>query len=513
MFMLHINMGEIVMHNQQWSQFYKDTESKRVIIFGIGKMCENFLKSYGLNIVIKSVVDNSPSKAGRDIFSLFPHLKDIQIKDSIIHSFEELGNFVDTSQCVLLITTKYDDEILKKIEIDRFYKVYSIPKMNKDLAIKREQYDELPIVENKVVVFADLHGGHGKAITQKLLQMYDDVDVVWIVNRLPASCPPKVRLVYRYDFELYYYEVSTAKIWIVDLAVDADIRKKVGQIYLQVKHWSSITLKKFSCEDMRWCLVPGAVENQKKEAARTDYILSGSQFDEDSCRRGFLYNGPFVRVGSPRSDILFIPEIKNIVRNKLGISEHIKVALYAPTFRVSKDDAFVHKHTKQGIDFELLRESLINKFGEEWIILLRLHPSVASSADGIKLPEYVKNVSMYDDGQELVACCDALISDYSSIMFEAAYVYKPIFLFTPDLDEYLKHERQLLLDYRELPFPISESNDELKRNIEAFDEIKYRKCVETLFNKYQVHEDGHASERAAEFIMNLMGQKRGVEDG
>ena len=491
---------------QQWSQFYKAAESKQVILFGIGKICEDFL-NYDTNVNIKTFIDNSPSKVNCDIYSIYHNLKEQHIQDPIIHSFEDINGSVDTSQCVLLITTKYDDEILQEIDINSFYKVYSIPKLNKNLAVKKEQYDKLPIVGNKVVVFADGYGDHGKAITQKLLQMKDTVDVVWIVNRRPAGCPPKVRLVYRYDFESYYYEVSTAKIWIVDLAVDADIRKKVGQIYLQVKHWSSITLKKFSCEDMRWCLVPGAVENQKKEAARTDYILSGSQFDEDSCRRGFLYNGPFVRVGSPRSDILFTPEIKNIVRNKLGISEHIKVVLYAPTFRVSKDDAFVHKHTKQGIDFELLRESLINKFGEEWIILLRLHPSVASSADGIKLPEYVKNVSMYDDGQELVACCDALISDYSSIMFEAAYVYKPIFLFTPDLDEYLKHERQLLLDYRELPFPISESNDELKRNIEAFDEIKYRKCVENLFNKYQVHEDGHASERAAEFILGLMNLK------
>ena len=499
--------------NQQWSQFYKDAESKQVIILGVGKMCENFLKSYGSNIVVKSVVDNSSSKIGRDIFSIFPDLKDIKIKDPIIHSFVELEHSVDASQFFLLITTKYDDEILKEIDIESFYKVYSLPKLNKDLATKRRQYDKLPIIENKVVVFADIYGDHGKAITQKLLQMDDAVDVVWIVNRRPDSCPPKVRLVHRYDFESYYYDVSTAKIWIVDLAVDDDIRKKAGQIYLQVKHWSSITLKKFSCEDMRWCLIPGAVENQKKEAARTDYILSGSQFDEDSCRKGFLYNGPFVRVGSPRSDILFTPEIKNIVRNKLGISEHIKVVLYAPTFRVSKDDAFVHKHMKQGIDFESLHDSLKNKFGGEWIILLRLHPSVASSADGIKLPDYVKNVSKYDDSQELVACCDALISDYSSIIFEAAYVYKPIFLFTPDLDEYLKSERQLLLDYRKLPFLISESNEELKRNIDDFDEIKYREGVEALFDKYQVHEDGHASERAAEFIFDLIGAKRCLEDG
>ena len=491
---------------QQWNQFYKDAEFKQVILFGLGKMCETFL-NYGINVNIKTVIDNSPSKINRNIFSLWPNLKKIHIQDPVIHPFMDIDGLLDTSQFILLITTKYDDEILKDIDINNFYKVYSIPKLNKDLAVKREHYDKLPIAKNKVVVFANTYGDHGKAITEKLCQMSDDVDVVWIVNRKPSNCPQKVRLVYRYDFESYYYEVSTAKIWIVDLVVDADIRKKEGQIYLQVKHWSSITLKKFSCDDMKWCSLPGVVENQRNEAARTDYIFSGSQFDEDSCRSGFLYNGSFVRVGYPRSDILFNHKVKKFVRNKLSISMKDKVLLYAPTFRVSKDDSFVYQHMKQGIDFKLLRESLTNKFGGEWIILLRLHPSVASSADCIQLPEYVKNVSMYDDSQELVACCDAMISDYSSIIFEAAYVYKPIFLFTPDLDEYLKNERQLLLEYRELPFPIAESNDELKQNIKAFDEMKYRKGIKELFDKYQVHEDGHASERAAKFILGLMNLK------
>lgn len=494
------------MCTQNWSRFYKDAESKQVILFGIGEICKRFL-NYNININIKAFIDNSPSKVNHDIFSIYHDLNEQNVQDSLIHSFDDIEKFVDISQCILLITTKYDDEILKRIDINSFYKVYSIPKLNKDLAAKRKQYDKLPIAKNKVVVFANTYGNHGKAITQKLCQISDDVDVVWIVNKKLADFPAMVRLVYRYDFESYYYEISTATIWIVDLAVDIDIRKKAGQTYLQVKHWSSITLKKFNCEDMRWVLIPGAVEFQKNEAARTDYILSGSQFDEDSCRRGFLYNGPFVRVGSPRSDILFNRDIKYIVRNKLGISVNDKVLLYAPTFRVSKDESFEHQHLKQGVNFELLRESLTNKFGGEWIILLRLHPSVASSADGIQLPEYVKNVSMYDDSQELVACCDAMISDYSSIIFEAAYVYKPIFLFTPDLDEYLKNERQLLLEYRELPFPIAESNDELKQNIEAFDEMKYRKGIKELFDKYQVHEDGHASERAAKFILGLMNLK------
>lgn len=494
----------ILMLIQQWSQFYKDAQSKQVILFGIGKICEHILRCFGPNIAIKSVIDNSPAKVNQDIFELFPNLRDVQIKDPIIHSSDYIDTLADTSKYILLVTTKYDDEILENIDIGSFYKVYSVPKMNRELSAKREQFDKLPVINNKVVVFIGIHGEHGKAITRKLLEMAASVDIVWIVDRKPTTWPSNVRLVYRYDFEAYYYEVMTAKIWIVDMTVDSDIKKKDGQIYLQVKHWSSITLKKFSCEDMKWTLMPGAVENQKIEAARTDYILSGSQFDEDSCRRGFLYNGPFIRVGSPRSDILFDKNVIKDIRQNLGVNPNYKIMLYAPTFRVSKDGASVCRHINQNIDFDLLRKSLKKRFSGDWIIFLRLHPFMENSVNDTVLPEYVRNVSKYDDSQELVACCDALISDYSSIMFEAAYVYKPIFLFTPDLDEYLQNERQLLLDYRNLPFPISESNEEITRNIEDFDEAKYCKDVEALFNKYQIHEDGHAGERAAKFILELM---------
>ncbi|SFT57725.1 CDP-glycerol glycerophosphotransferase [Selenomonas sp. GACV-9] len=493
------------MLKQQWSEFYKDIDNKKVVVFGVGQLCKSFLNGYGSKLMIAKFVDNSPAKINHDILDIYPEFKRLQIQDTVIHSFEDAKCDAEVSRCILLIATKYDDEILKCIDVNMFDDVYSIAKMNRNLVCKKDKFSLLPVCNNKVVVFIGIQGGHGKAITRQLLQLNKDLDIVWVVEDVNLEYPSYVRVVKHRDLDLYYYEVMTAKVWIVDMTVEPDIPKKEDQIYLQVKHWSSITLKKFSCEDVKWSSLPGAIENQKKEAARTDYILSGSQFDEDSCRRGFLYEGKFIRVGSPRSDMLFDSNVRQETRRELGISPTENILLYAPTFRVAKGDASIYQYTDQGIDFEMLHETLIHKFRGEWTIFLRLHPAVADYASNIILPEYVRNVSMYDDSQELVACSDALISDYSSIIFEAAYVYKPIFLFAPDLDEYLKNERQLLLDYRTLPFSIAENNKELEDNIACFDEKLYRENVKNLFDTYEIHEDGHASERAAAFIVDLMG--------
>jgi CDP-glycerol glycerophosphotransferase (TagB/SpsB family) len=89
-------------------------------------------------------------------------------------------------------------------------------------------------------------------------------------------------------------------------------------------------------------------------------------------------------------------------------------------------------------------------------------------------------------------------------MFEPAFVKKPVFLFATDRKEYIDKEYDLLIDYDTLPFPIAESNEELARNIENFNQAEYEKKLDAFMEKYGVHEDGHASERAAEFISGLI---------
>ena len=488
---------------QSWSEFYNDVGEYPVVLFGIGKKCESYLNEFGYLLKIEGFCDNSPKKIGKKISQVFTNTSYNHFGEKKIITIDELYKKENLQHTILLVTTKYDDQIIEQLKREKFYKVYSIAKMDNMLYADLKAFESLPICNSKIVVFMSYLGGHGRAITEQLIRKNINLDIVWLVDEKPSYCPSGIRIIYRYCWDSYYYEIYTAKIWIVDESVYAHVKKKIGQIYIQVKHWSSLTLKAFNACEYRFTKIPGALERQLMESKRTDYIFSGSDFDEESCRKGFLYDGKFVRVGSPRSDILFYGRNEDIYK-RLNFTKNKKIVLYAPTFRVKKDNLIRYEYRDQKIDYELLLKTLNLKFGGEWVVFLRLHPSINSELLNDDLPANVIDVSKYGDSEELVAICDALISDYSSIVFEASYVYKPVFLFTTDLDEYLSTERKLLLNYKTLPFDIADTNEQLSQNIVKFNYTDYKNKLDKFFNKYNVHEDGKASKRAAEFILNLL---------
>ncbi len=79
---------------------------------------------------------------------------------------------------------------------------------------------------------------------------------------------------------------------------------------------------------------------------------------------------------------------------------------------------------------------------------------------------------------------------------------RQVFLFATDLQDYILNEYELLIPYHELPFPVAESNEDLEQNIMELDMKYYKETVKKFLESYGVHEDGHASERTAAFILD-----------
>ena len=71
------------------------------------------------------------------------------------------------------------------------------------------------------------------------------MDFVWIVSDLNAELPSGIRKVLRSNWKKMIYEMETAHIWISDNSMPDYAVKRVGQVYIQTKHWASISLKKF----------------------------------------------------------------------------------------------------------------------------------------------------------------------------------------------------------------------------------------------------------------------------
>lgn len=512
--------------SQTWEQFWKSSENKKIFLFGLGEAGAFFISNYHASVKPEGVIDNDKSKHNFCVGDFIAEAVDTSYEDLPVSDITVLDSYTKEETVVLIASTNYYIQIMEQLKSYGIEKCYSLLMMEVNKRkkcgntggmplqqIKTDYVDECckqQVNRKKIVVHIGNYGGHGKYITEQLLRQRLNLDIVWIVNDLSKERPEGIRVIYEKNWKKYIYEMETAYIWIYDIIVPAYIRKRSEQLYIQVKHWSSITLKKFYLEDLSTTCTEEEISLVKYNGENMDYIFSGSRFDEETCRKGFMFGGTFIRIGSPRSDVLFHSKGKITVYERYHINREIKCALYAPTFRYVKTEKKKFFHIK--LNFCMLKAALEQRFGGEWVILLRLHPSLAKLGRQVQKESYVIDTCDYNDSQELIAASDVTISDYSSIIFEPAFVYKPVFLFAPDLKDYVNKERELLINYDTLPFPIAESNDEIVMNIKQFDQLAYQRQVERFFEHYEVHEDGHASERAAKFIMDLLNERQ-VKNG
>lgn len=516
-------------NRQTWLEFEEQAEEKQVILFGAGNYARKYFQKYCGKLRLAGVIDNNPQKQGLRLAQCFMEVYAPPESDLSISSVSILEWYSDDNAIVLIASKNHYEDMLAQVHEYGITNCYVIVRMEEN---EKQEAEKMPILEpeqqkrqfvaecckrydiSPKKVFFYTYGKyteHGKYITEALLKIRSDLEIVWMLSNLTTDVPDGVRKVYAGNWRQHIYELETARIWILSLAVPDFIEKRNGQVYIQTKHWASITLKKFYLDAVKsFASVPEKLENWERDGRLMDYVITGSEFDTASCRSGFGFKGEALQFGSPRSDALF-HEVENRkkVYDYYHIKKDIKTLLYAPTYRFDKKKGnSFHAARLIELDFARVKRALEKRFGGEWYILFRLHPSVADAFRDVERPDYVVNVSEYEDSEELVAAGDITISDFSSIMFEHAFVKKPVFLFATDRREYLQNEYELLLDYDSLPFPIAESNDELVRKIEEFDCQKYECAVTDFLERYGIHEDGHASDRSAAFISNLIGGDR-----
>ena len=101
--------------------------------------------------------------------------------------------------------------------------------------------------------------------------------------------------------------------------------------------------------------------------------------------------------------------------------------------------------------------------------------------------------------QELLAAADMLITDYSSCIWDYSFLYRPCFLYTPDLLEYLA-KTGFYVDIHEWPFPICENMEDLEKQIRSFDEEKNRARIMEHHQQMGSYESGHACEAVCSWI-------------
>lgn len=353
----------------------------------------------------------------------------------------------------------------------------------------------LPKDQRKVV--CESYSGRGwsdspKAIAGELLAR--GWKVYWLVKgpdeaaSLPAGVTPLT-----IGSMAAVYHMCTAGVWVDNCRKWGRLYKKPSQRYIQT--WHGFPLKRIE-GDAASALDDDYVRAAKKDSGMCDLFISNSAFLTEVYRRAFWYGGQVLECGFPRNDILFGPSgpSEEKVRRELRLPEGKRLALYAPTFR--RDMGL----SVYDLDYGRVCAALSKRFGGDWLILAKLHPNVADKAHELALdPKYVVNASAYADIQELYLACGALITDYSSVMFDYMNTGRPCFLYVNDLAAY-RGDRNFYFDLDSLPFARAEDNSRLESIILSYDESAQLERNKAFCRELGIKENGTAARQVADWL-------------
>lgn len=368
-------------------------------------------------------------------------------------------------------------------------------------------------INSKKIVFTSFEGIGGyccnpRYIAEELLKRNKKLKLIWLVNNRERQFPEGIKKV-KNTFWNRAFQLATAKVWIDNSRKPYGTGKRKGQFYIQTWH-AGLGFKPIG--KFRGKLFPKiAYLVSEYDSKLIDNVISNSDWCTKLYPEMLIYNGPIIKTGLPRCDVLFNnrEETYKKMRSDHNIPLDAKIVLFAPTFRGGSQKGsrqiFVDEPT---LDFAKMVKALEDRFGGTWYVFLRLHPQLAAQLDKLPLKNPVSNmidVSQADDMNEVMAGSDVLITDYSSSAFDAINIYMPVFLYTDDLEEYTKERGQLMWDMYALPFSVAVTNDELVDNIAKFDDMEYKAKIDAFSSEHGVLEDGHASERVVEIIENIAG--------
>ncbi len=368
-----------------------------------------------------------------------------------------------------------------------------------------------PINRKKIVFMTfEGNGGYGcnpRYIAEEIRNRKLDLELVWLVNDMSKKFPEEIKKV-KNTFWNRAYHLVTAKAWVANARMNFGTLKRRGQIYFQTWH-GAIEFK--AVGKFRGKLFPKIAEIiSKNDSKMIDYVQSNSDWCTRKYPQMLLYKGEIVKIGSPRCDLFTTKRDKvyRMIRKRYQLPSDSKIIIFAPTFRGGSQQGKREIHSElPRLDYDKLIKALSDKFGGEWYIMTRLHPQIAALSKDVTTDtgnENVVDASQADDMNELIAGCDAFITDYSSAAFDAMNLQVPVFLFADDLQEYIEERGQLMWDMFQLPFPFAQSNEELVENIMTFEEKKYNNDTSDFLNEHGVLEDGMAAKRAAGIILENM---------
>ncbi|MGQ4732011.1 CDP-glycerol glycerophosphotransferase family protein [Streptomyces sp. Ju416(a)] len=315
--------------------------------------------------------------------------------------------------------------------------------------VRRERYAVLrtvaPAATRPAVLYSSFDGRQfsdsPRAIHRELTAREPDIEHLWVVRDQQAAVPDGVRPVALHSAE--WYQALARSRWIVtNTHLPEWFERAEGQCVVQT--WHGTPLKRIGRDLAGTPHADAAyMASMERRSAQWSVLVSPNSFSTPVLRRAFGYDGEVLECGYPRNDLLYASDRAKVaaaVRERLAIPEGRRVILYAPTWREDRP----RKAGRYAPDLHLDLEHARDVLGDDHVLLVRRHYLVGGSVPDT---DFVRDVSRHPDVAELLLISDALVTDYSSIMFDFAQTGRPMFFHTYDLAHYRDTLRGFCFDF------------------------------------------------------------------
>ncbi|MCD7444307.1 CDP-glycerol glycerophosphotransferase family protein [Streptomyces lincolnensis] len=291
------------------------------------------------------------------------------------------------------------------------------------------------------------------------------------------------------------WEVLARATYLINNANFAEgVVKRRGSVHLQTQHGTP--LKKMGVDQSTYPVVAAATGSFAKLLGRVDrwdYNLSSNRHSTEMWERAFPGSYEQVEYGYPRNDVFCTATAEDVarVRRELGVPEGSTAVLYAPT----------HRDHHTGFETALDLEAFCEEAGEDVVVLLRAHyfyDRGLSRATG-----RIIDVTAHRSSEDVCLAADALITDYSSIMFDYANLDRPIVVYADDWEVY-RETRGVYFDLLAAPpGPVARTPEELARvfrdgSYRGPESAAARAAFRTRFCEF---DDGRAAERVVRRVL------------
>ncbi|MFD7491313.1 CDP-glycerol glycerophosphotransferase family protein [Streptomyces sp. NPDC059832] len=265
-----------------------------------------------------------------------------------------------------------------------------------------------------------------EAIFRKARELAPQVRGVWVVSRNQVGSVPEGVDHVVPGTRRYWQVLARATYFFNNVNFPDHLVKRPGQVHVMTHHGTPLKIMGLDQQNYPAAAQGLNFDRLLQRVDRWDWSVSANPHSTEVWARAYPNAARSLESGYPRNDALSTTPGDRItaIRRDLGVRPGQRAILYAPTHR-DYETAFTSR-----LDLARFCEAL----GPESVVLVRAHYFY----EGAGLPDHPSLIDVCEHPriEELCLAADALVTDYSSVMFDYAHLDRPIVVHAPDWETY-----------------------------------------------------------------------------